>query len=119
MSNVTPLRPSECEPTCRYGYTSAQALELFAELVSDSSRILPTQHAYQRMDEREVTMSQVLQVLRRGRRTEEPRLSEWTTWSVSIRADTAGQDVSVVAVIDQDSMGNMIAVVTVITHRTR
>lgn len=112
MTNVIPL-PRD---VCRYGYTKNQALTFLKELADEGDRVFPTQHAYQRMDEREVTFSQVLCVLRRGTLTDGPKLGEQTTWEMRYRADCAGQDVSVVASIDKDQMGNLIAVITVITH---
>jgi Domain of unknown function (DUF4258) len=114
MTSVIPFRPPQA--VCRFGYTSEQVVGIFGELASDGDRIFPVPHAYQRMDQREVTFSQVLRILRRGALTEGPALTQERLWRMKYRGDSAGQDISVVVDIDQDQMGNMIAVVTVIVH---
>lgn len=62
--SIAPIRRPP--PTCRYGYTSDQALQVFEDLRQDDARVLPVPHALDRMDERDVTFTQVLRVLRRG-----------------------------------------------------
>lgn len=114
MTSVTPIRP--LPPTCRYGYTSDHVVQVFQDLASDGDRVFPVPHAYQRMELREVTFSQVLRILRRGNLVEGPTLTDERLWRLRYRGDSAGQDISVVVDIDQDQMGDMIAVVTVIVH---
>lgn len=113
MSLVPIRRPP---PTCRYGYTSDQALQVFEDLRQDDARVLPVPHAFERMDERDVTFTQVLRILRRGRLTQGPDLTNERLWRMKYQGDSAGQEIGVVVDIDQDRMGNMIAVVTVVVH---
>lgn len=59
-------------------------------------------------------MAQVLNVLKRGEISKGPEWSKsYGNWVFSMRADTAGQVVTVVAAIDLDIMGQAIVVVTV------
>ena len=114
MGSVTKLHPEP--PRCRYGFTKEEAARLMEDLVLQDERILPVAHAYQRMEEREVTITQVVRVLRRGAIVHGPSLGPERMWRSKYRADCSGQDISVVVDLDQDHMGNMIAVVTVIDH---
>lgn len=114
MSTVIPMRRPVA--TCRYGYTSDEAAALLRELVADGDRVLPVPHAYERMEEREVTFTQVLRILRRGNLVEGPNMSNERMWRYKYRGDSAGQDISVVVDLDRDQMGVMVAVVTVIIH---
>ena len=115
MTPVVPF-PNREPRRCRYGYTSAEASQHLLDLLPQADRILPTQHAYQRMDEREVTFTQVLAVLRRGRLVHGPEIGEEGCWRFKYRADCGAQDVAVVVDLDKDHMGNIVAVVTVIDH---
>lgn len=112
--SVSTIRPPP--PTCRYGYTADQAHQAFEDLRDDDARVLPVPHAFERMEERQVTFSQVLRVLRRGRLVQGPDLTNERLWRMKYRGDSAGQDIGVVVDIDQDRMGNLIAVVTVVVH---
>ena len=114
MSTVVPFK--RAVPVCRYGFEASAAETELRDLISDGDRILPVQHAYQRMAERDVTFTQVLRILRRGALVEGPSLSEFSTWRFKYRGDSAGQDISVVVDLDRDSMGSMVAVITVIVH---
>lgn len=111
MTNVIPLHP-----TCRYGHTAQEAHAIVVGLADDDARVLPTQHAYERMEEREVTIPQMLRILRRGDFAEPGILSEDRMWKFKFRGLTAGDEVSVVVLLDQDQMGSLIVVVTVIAH---
>lgn len=69
---------------------------------------------YNRMEERDITDMQVLQVLSRGEVTTDPKWTEERNWKFSMEADTAGQIVRVVLALDVDKMGHFIVIVTVI-----
>ena len=86
-------------------------------LVAEGGRVVATQHAYDRMEERDLNMSQVLSVLKRGEIVEGPKWSaRHENWSFSLRADTAGQIVTVNAAIDTDPLfGKDRLVVVVVT----
>jgi hypothetical protein len=88
--------------------------ELIKELLAQGGRVNALQHAYDRMEEREISMRQVLHVLGRGGLVDGPTwCSDHANWKFSMRADTAGQLVQVVAAIDVDLMGQSIRVLTV------
>ncbi len=90
-------------------------LDLVRELHAQGGRVTASQHAYDRMDEREITMKQVLRVLERGELVEGPAwCDDHDNWKFAMRADTAGQLVKVVATIYVDPlMGQSIEVLTV------
>lgn len=111
---VVPLRKPEA--TCRYGYEAADALALVEELRVDDARVVPGAHAFERMQERDVSYTQALRVLRRGELVEGPALDKDTQWRMRYRGYDAGQDISVVVTLERDRMGELLIVVTTITH---
>jgi hypothetical protein len=117
MSSLVPFGPPQPPPpTCRYGHTADQALAHVEELRGDDSRVKPVSHAFQRMEERDITFLQVLRVLRRGQLVEGPSLTSGRMWRMKYRGYDAGQDISVVVDLEQDNMGELIVVVTVVAH---
>lgn len=113
MSNVTDLALRDGLPR---KLTADQCVALVRELVAEGGRVTFRPHAFQRMEEREITSAQVMQVLRRGEITEGPEYSvNFQNWKFRMEANTAGESVSVVAVIEiQTLMGVAIAIITVI-----
>jgi hypothetical protein len=96
--------------------TEAELLVLVRDLASQGARVTFRRHALQRLDERSVTTDQVLRVLRRG---EVVRGPDWDNaernWRFTMRALTAGEEVSVGAAIDVEQlMGTVVVVITVI-----
>ena len=95
--------------------TDDTAIALVRELAAEGGRVVFTSHARQRMVERDVSSQQVLNVLLRG------QISESVTWKqdrqnyhLSIRALTAGDEVTVGCVIEVEMlMGQVVTVITV------
>lgn len=78
-----------------------QLLALVEELLDSGGRLVFRDHAYVRMEERDITTSQIMQVLRRGEVTQGPTWSaEYRNWTFTMSADTAGERVTVAAAID-------------------
>ncbi|GLQ98327.1 hypothetical protein GCM10007863_27470 [Dyella mobilis] len=65
------------------------------------------------MEEREISMRQVRHVLLRGEVIRGPEWSKYQNWYFTMRADTAGQLVTVGGAIDTDLMGQAVVVITV------
>jgi hypothetical protein len=117
MSNVTPFkRPKKADQACRYGFTPVQAKQHFEALRGDDSCIHHSTHLHDRMDERGVTIRQVMAALRHGRVEQEPYLEKENCWRMRYRDFVAGDDISVVVQLEKDKMGELLIVVTVIHH---
>lgn len=96
--------------------TAEECRNWVRELVAEGGRVTFRPHAFQRMEERDISNAQVMQVLQRGEVTEGPEYSTtYQNWKFRMEANTAGEHVSVVAAIEiQTLMGQSIAVITVI-----
>lgn len=85
------------------------------ELVAEGGRVTFSEHAFERMEERDITTAQVFQVLRRGDIIDGPTYStKHQNWEFLIQADAGGEEVTVKAAIEIESlMGQVVVVVTV------
>lgn len=85
------------------------------ELVAGGGRVVFSGHAFERMEERDITTAQVFQVLRRGEIIDGPTYStKYQNWEFLIQADAGGEEVTVKAAIEIESlMGQVVVVVTV------
>ena len=91
MSEPIPLR-----------MTAAVAERVVRRRVSDSANVIITHHAAERMDERGVTLSDVLTILEKGHVYVAPRLNEHRDWQAEVeRRMPGGREVAVVTVIPQ------------------
>ncbi|MGN6480281.1 DUF4258 domain-containing protein [Luteibacter sp.] len=109
MSNVVPMRPQLPKTLTR-----DEAAALVLGILDDGGKIIWSEHAEQRMDERDVTVRQVIQVLRRGNVTAAPVFTVDRDWKITMEAITAGDNLRVVVAVDVDRMGFMMLVVTVV-----
>lgn len=114
MSNVTPLHPAP--QTCMFGFTSDQALDHFETLRGDESCIHQSKHLHDQMDLRAVTITQVMSALRNGKLEKNPHMGPENCWRAQYRDFVAGDDISVVAQLEQNKMGEFLVIVTVIHH---
>lgn len=78
----------------------AAALTVIRAAAEDTSQIIVTRHAEQRMRQRRITMRQVVACLRLGVMTEGPALDIKGCWSCRIERMVAGDDVKVALAID-------------------
>ncbi|MCL2296970.1 MAG: DUF4258 domain-containing protein [Proteobacteria bacterium] len=85
------------------------------DLANDSGRVFVTRHAKERMLERRVTRPQILECLRKGRITEPLHQEASGSWIGTFSRTVAGQDVDVVAKLQEKSDGEFVLVITVIT----
>lgn len=96
-----------------YRLNDANALKLLREVAADSARVVLLPHARQRMKQRQVTLPQVLEVLRKGRLTEPAALDIHGNWKVTVKALTCGQSVTVAGAIEmQEEPGKRVLVIT-------
>lgn len=89
-------------------------MEWVRELVAEGGRVSFREHAYERMEERDISTAQVLEVLRRGEAVEEPVYSKNDqNWECLLVADTAGEEIRVKAAIEIERlMGQVVVVIT-------
>jgi hypothetical protein len=86
-----------------------------AALAKDSSRVVITNHMAARMVERNVSDTQVFEVLRKGTVCEPAHLNIHGNWQCNLERTTAGDLVRVTCVVDDDSdpSGTVVVVKTV------
>lgn len=89
--------------------------EWVKELYEQGGRITYRDHAFEKMEGRDITDAQVRQVLKRGDIIDGPTWStKYDNWEFLMKADTAGDEVRVKAAIEiEQLMGEVIAVITV------
>lgn len=92
----------------------ATANKILDVVCADSLRVRITEHATKRMIERQITRRQVIACLRNGVFVEDPARTPSGSWKMTKQVRTAGDDVTVVAVLDNRGNGNYAVVITVI-----
>lgn len=104
MSNVLKLPLSE-----------PQARQILRDTASNSARLIITHHAQERMSQRNISLQDVLTVLKKGRITEGPALDPKGSWKLTIEGISAGSHVAVVAAIDYKELEESSCYTIVIT----
>lgn len=100
------------EPT-QFRLNDANALRLLREVAADSARVVLLAHARQRMKQRQITLTQVLDVLRKGSLAEPAALDLYGNWKVTVRGLSCGQSVTVAGAIEMDKEpGKRVLVIT-------
>lgn len=96
--------------------TADQLVDLVRELIGAGARVRYSRHAVERMQVRGVTDLQALRVLQRGEVTAGPQWDrDRGNWRFSMRSLSAGDDITVGASIDVETlMGMVVVVITVI-----
>lgn len=84
-----------------------------AQVVADSSRMLPSPHAIKRMRWRKILPTQVLQVLRKGYIVEHAHQNIKGNWQCTLELLVAGDLIRVAAALVNDSKGEWVVVITV------
>lgn len=102
MGTIKPLRLSD-----------ASFLKKIRAIAQDSSRIVITKHASQRMRERRINSRQVLICLAKGRIVEPAHLTIQGDWKATLEHQYAGDVVKVAVAIEQQEDGELAVVVTV------
>lgn len=102
MINVIPLRLND-----------ANALRLVRMLAVESANVYMTAYAKLRMQQRKITLKQVLCCLSSGFIYESVHLDIKGDWKLTMRHSIAGDEVIIAVAIKQGNQGRMIAVITV------
>lgn len=95
-----------------YELTASDAKKKIAAICENNERLKITTHTEQRMIERKITRTQILRCLINGRIIEGPYRDIRGNWKVTIESFSAGEPITVAAVIDRDSIGELILIVT-------
>jgi replicative DNA helicase len=91
-----------------------------AALAKDSSLVIVTDHAAERMALRNVSLTQVLEVLRKGTIYEPAHLNIYGNWQCTLERVTTGDLVRVACAVDDSDPSRTVAVaITVIRARKR
>lgn len=86
------------------------ALKLLREIATDSTNIIFTKHALQRMRERKVTTAQVIAWLASGCASEPVALDLHGNWKLTVTQRVAGAELNVSVAIDAPSRAIVITV---------
>ena len=92
--------------------TRRSALKIIRELAEDSSKVIITHHARERMQQRNITDIQIFRCLLHGNMQDSPYRDPRGSWKMKLENKSAGDVVKVVIALDCDSNGNYIVVIT-------
>jgi len=85
-------------------WSAAAATRVIRERAADSNKVTVTDHAQQRMEERGITLDDVLGILRQGHVYLTPRKNERSEWQAEMeRRMPGGRDAAVVTVVPRRS----------------
>lgn len=104
MSKKTTVVEFDLSPT--------NAKRMLIETARDSGRIFFVDHAEKRMKQRNITRTQVIRCLTHGVITEGPYRNIKGSWQLRIETLSAGDPLTVIAVLDRDNKGNCVIVIT-------
>ncbi|MDT8383098.1 MAG: DUF4258 domain-containing protein [Gammaproteobacteria bacterium] len=93
--------------------TPESARRVISDIAKTSGRVFFTDHAEERMQERQITRAQVLRCLRSGRIIEGPAKGQNDDWTFLMEVISAGDIIKTAAALGFDSDGNRIVVITV------
>ena len=93
--------------------TDAGFLKQLHAIVRDSSRVVLTRHAKQRMRERRINMRQVMECLRKGLIYEPAYVTIDGDWKATLEHQYAGDVVRVAVAIERQEDGDLAVVITV------
>lgn len=91
---------------------STKARELLLEIIADSSRVAFSKHAYERMDERQITDIQIFCCLRYGHIVEGPYIDIKGCWAMKLEQVSAGDVIRVAVAFDKVNSKLGIVVIT-------
>jgi hypothetical protein len=86
---------------------------LIREAAVDTARVFFTPHTKKRMRERKITPTQIHDCLRHGSVSEPAHTNAKGHWQCSLTRRHAGDEVTVVTVLERDENGDWVVVVTV------
>jgi len=79
----------------------SDAIKLVRELAADSANVGLTHHCRERMQERDITLRQILNCLQKGTVTEGPAIDKYGNWKMDIYR--AGDDLTCAVAIEWSS----------------
>lgn len=95
------------------GMNDQRLARRIAGVAADSSKVVIVSHAKQRMRQRGVLLTQVLQVLQKGRVTDHAHRNVHGNWQCTLEATIAGDRIKVAAALQEDPNGDLVIVITV------
>jgi len=95
-----------------FGMTGVNAKDLIASITKDSSRIFFSDHALERLEERNISNKQAITCIKHGFISEGPYQALNGDWKVNLSSVSAGDHLTVAIAFGKDSKGNNIIVVT-------
>lgn len=90
----------------------ADLVRLIKEAAADSANVFFSEHAQERLVERDISTTEVIDCLRHGRIQEGPAQSPRGNWEFKVSRYCSGQSISVVGALELDEDGNHIIVIT-------
>lgn len=84
----------------QFRMTNASAKRVLAQIAEDSGKVVFTSHAIQRMKQRHITRTQVLNCLRRGLITEAPIRDVHGNWTLRIERYACGENIGCAVAIE-------------------
>ena len=88
------------------------ALKMIRSLAKNSSNVILTHHAKERMEKRTISIRQIFDCLHKGTISESPHKTANGDWKMTLKAKSSGDIVNVAAVLTNDGNGNTIIVIT-------
>ena len=97
-----------------FGMNDRMLSRRIAEVAQDSSKVILLPHAKQRMRQRKVLFTQVIQVLTRGAVIEHAHRDIYGNWKCTLELLIAGDRIKVVTVLQESKHHDTVVVITVI-----
>ena len=95
-----------------FSMTDVSLQKKIAEICVDSAKVVVTKHAKTRMRERQVSLTQVLHVLRKGSVVEPAHQDIHGYWKCTLASTISGDFIKVAAALKEES-GEKVIVITV------
>lgn len=93
----------------------AQAASILKDAAKDTSKLIFTTHAEERMSQRSITRVEIIRVLEQGSIVEGPSLSPKGSWEMRVEGMSAGSSLTVAVAIDYTILEESSCVAIVIT----
>jgi hypothetical protein len=88
------------------------ALLMIRKIVRDTSKVIITNHAQTRMNERDISAKQIFDCLNKGTVSESPHKQPNGDWKLTLSARSSGSLINVAIALTNDGRGNLAIVVT-------
>ncbi len=88
------------------------ALRMIRDIVRDTSKVIITNHAQQRMAERNISAKQIFECLKKGTVAESPHRQPNGDWKLTLAVKSSGDLINVAVALTNDGKGNLAVVIT-------